>query len=189
MKRFIVLVLAGVAVLSYISGRQSPSALSKAVATGDIVRLHILANSDSEGDQAIKLMVRDAVLEAFAGELSGLSSAAQAKAVITSLLPDIIDVARAVALNEGFGGDVSARMGRYDFPERVYDGEVVPAGEYDALRIVLGDGEGKNWWCVMYPPLCLINKEADAKAAKPVKDVKFQSTLADWFKKLKIRQE
>lgn len=103
-----------------------------------VTRLHILANSDSEYDQGIKLLVRDAVIEAGSTDKN-----------------TILDVANGVLLREGAPYRATAVYGDEDYDTRVYDGIAFPCGNYHSLRIMLGDGEGKNWWCVLFPPLCL----------------------------------
>lgn len=115
----------------------------------EIVRLHVIANSDSEYDQQLKLKVRDAVLEA---------SKDIHRQEIADNLPLLNDTAKVVL--ESFGCDypVSAQFGRYDFPLKKYGSVVFPAGEYSAIRITIGNGIGKNWWCVMYPPLCFTSE-------------------------------
>lgn len=120
-----------------------------------VLRLHVIANSDSAADQAAKLAVRDAVLSYGQGMGPALSSG-QAKGFILS---DGAGLQRAVeqAL-ESCGADYGAelRLGSYDFPRREYSGIPFPAGEYRALKIVLGEGAGQNWWCVLFPPLCIL---------------------------------
>lgn len=106
-----------------------------------VVRLHIIANSDSEEDQKIKLMVRDAVI---AAEKNGQ----------ISTLSDVADTAGEVLCENGAGYSAVVMRGRYYFPTKEYKNVRMPAGMYSAVRVVLGAGEGKNWWCVMYPPLC-----------------------------------
>ena len=135
-------------------GAAQPTDLQRAARSGDLVRIHILAHDDSERQQAVKLRVRDAILEAFTPLLQKAESAADAARIVERHL----DLARETAekrLQEEYDPlEVRVEFGTFEFPERVYGGQVVPAGEYRALRILLGEGAGKNWWCVMYPPLC-----------------------------------
>lgn len=120
-----------------------------------ILRLHVIANSDMEADQAAKLKVRDAILAYEANRLDTQS----AETVRRGILEDGEGLLRAVeaSLRES-GMDYGARLalGRYSFPQRSYGGQVYPAGEYEALRVVLGQGAGQNWWCVLFPPLCIL---------------------------------
>ena len=119
------------------------------------VRLHILANSDSEEDQALKLKVRDAVLALSAGWQEEAATAAEALALAESRLPAIQAAAQAVVAAEGYDYSVRAEVCRMYFTTRQYDTLTLPAGTYDAVRLSIGAGEGQNWWCVMYPPLCV----------------------------------
>ena len=130
----------------------------------NVVRLHILANSDSEQDQALKLKVRDAVLAASADWPQTADSAAEALALAEERLPEIQAVARHVILAEGYDYPVTAEVCRMYFTTRQYDTLTLPAGMYDAVRISIGDGAGQNWWCVMYPPLC-VGAATDRKEA------------------------
>lgn len=121
----------------------------------DVLRLHILANSDSEEDQAVKLKVRDRILLE-SGELFntvGDKSSAQEKAAENT--DKVEQIAKEVLAEEGFSYPVTAKVTRQFFDTRVYDGFTMPAGWYDSLQVVLGEGEGRNWWCVLYPPLCI----------------------------------
>ncbi|MBO5212662.1 MAG: stage II sporulation protein R [Clostridia bacterium] len=116
------------------------------------IRLHIIANSDSEEDQAVKLKVRDAVLEHI-GKYDAKSKE-EAMELIKKDEPKIIEIATQVLENNGFSDTVHMEMGKEDYPVREYDGFSLPAGEYTSLRLVIGEGMGQNWWCVLFPPLC-----------------------------------
>ena len=121
----------------------------------DVLRLHILANSDSEEDQAVKLKVRDRILLE-SGELFntvGDKSSAQEKAAENT--DKVEQIAKEVLAEEGFSYPVTAKVTRQFFDTRVYDGFTMPAGRYDSLQVILGEGAGRNWWCVLYPPLCI----------------------------------
>ncbi len=119
-----------------------------------VVRLHILANSDSEEDQALKLKVRDAVVETAAGWLDGAQDADEALALAEERLPALRAVAQQTVTDAGYDYPVDASLCRMYFTTRQYDAVTLPAGVYEAVRFTIGSGEGKNWWCVVYPPLC-----------------------------------
>ncbi len=121
----------------------------------NVVRLHILANSDSDEDQALKLKVRDAVTAAGAGLLDGVTDRAQAEQRLQEALPMLIETAQAQVQDAGYTYPVNAELTTMSFTTRVYDGAVFPAGQYHAVRFTIGEGNGRNWWCVMYPPLCV----------------------------------
>ena len=120
-----------------------------------VVRLHVLANSDSEADQALKLMVRDGVLEAAAPLVEGCTTQAQAVEALTAHLSDLESAALAVIASEGYDYPVTVLLGEEDYPTRTYDSCAFPAGTYVSLRVLIGEGEGQNWWCCLFPPLCL----------------------------------
>lgn len=119
-----------------------------------VLRLHVLANSDSEADQALKRKVRDSVLEAASAILADCPDRETAEQRLSAALPEIEDAARARIAAEGGEQTVTAELRPTVFPTREYEDFTLPAGEYLALRVVLGEGEGHNWWCVVFPPLC-----------------------------------
>lgn len=121
----------------------------------NVVRLHVLANSDSEADQEVKLLVRDALLQSGAEIFSGAVTVEDAAAVLENEKELIVSVAENVLHKNGFDYEVSVTMEREYFATRAYEEFTMPAGEYLALRVIIGNGNGKNWWCVMFPPLCL----------------------------------
>ncbi len=132
------------------------------------LRLHIIANSDSAEDQQHKLLVRDALLGAYS-ELLGGSNAAQAARFAEFLSDDIALTAQKTLRAAGDNRDVAVNVTDMYFDTRTYeDGVTLPAGTYTALRVVIGEGKGKNWWCVMYPPLCI--PVATEKQAAEVED-------------------
>ena len=135
----------------------------------DTVRIHILANSDSEEDQSLQLKVRDALLSEFSSELSELESKADAEAALNALLPKIEDFAREVIENEGYEYTVSVTLSEEWYDTREYERFTLPAGVYTSLRVVIGEGGGSNWWCVMFPPLCLDMATEDAPRDDAIK--------------------
>ena len=120
-----------------------------------VLRLHVLANSDSAADQARKRKVRDSVLETASAILEGCPDRETAEQRLSAALPEIEDAARARIAAEGGKQTVTAELRPTVFPTREYEDFTLPAGEYLALRVVLGEGEGHNWWCVAFPSLCL----------------------------------
>lgn len=120
-----------------------------------VLRLHVLANSDSEEDQQLKLKVRDAVIEAAAGLFDGVRQETAAKQVAQEHLAALNRAAQQAVYDEGYTYPVTACLTRMYFETREYDAGTMPAGMYDALRITIGEGAGHNWWCVAFPPLCV----------------------------------
>ena len=119
-----------------------------------MIRLHVIAHSDSTEDQTLKLQVRDAVLDYATAVLQRSEDMAAAQKELQRELPRIESIARAAVTAEGYDYGVTASLGQAEFPLKEYDGFSLPAGEYTALRLVIGEGAGQNWWCVVFPPLC-----------------------------------
>ena len=134
-----------------------------AALSGSLVRLHVVAVSDDAEEQAIKLRVRDSVLAYLEPRLEGVQDAAGARELIGSELDGI----RSAAETAAEGREVSVTLGREYYPTRDYGTFALPAGSYESLRVVLGEGRGHNWWCVVFPPLCLSAAET-ASALEPL---------------------
>ncbi len=132
----------------------------------NLIRLHIIAHSNDPLDQALKYMVRDEVIRTMAPYFEGVESVEQAKAVVSRHAGDISMAARRVLLKSGCSYPVTVCMGSYRFPDRSYRIErggipaelILPAGNYQAVRVIIGEGRGANWWCVLFPPLCFISQ-------------------------------
>ncbi|MDL2232621.1 stage II sporulation protein R [Ruminococcaceae bacterium OttesenSCG-928-L11] len=135
----------------------------------NVVRLHVLANSDSDADQALKYKVRDALL-AHSPELFGQStSKEEAERELAAHLPELERIARETLAANGCAYPVEAKLVNMYFETRQYEDFTVPAGRYDAIRIVIGEGKGQNWWCVMFPPMCVpAATDKDSMAENPV---------------------
>ena len=116
-----------------------------------VVRLHVLANSDSEEDQAVKLKVRDAILAITVPLLQNCETKEEAVALLEENQTLFVEAAKAVLQEEGFDDTVSIEMGLEEYPTRTYDSLCFPAGEYISMRVSLGTGEGQNWWCCLFP--------------------------------------
>lgn len=119
-----------------------------------LLRLHVVANSDSDEDQALKLATRDMILEMSEPLISGAKDVNEAADVLIENLPEIIERAQEEVHALGYDYDVRAEIKDEDFPTRDYEGFSLPAGTYRALRVTIGEGGGRNWWCVVFPPLC-----------------------------------
>jgi len=121
----------------------------------EILRLHVVANSDSREDQCIKLKVRDAVIDSISADLQSIGDVEQARAYIRENLPKIQQAANDTLKALGCEDTAVATLKEEVFDTRVYDTFTLPAGIYEALRITIGDGAGKNWWCVAFPTFCV----------------------------------
>ena len=122
-----------------------------------VFRLHIIANSDSSADQELKLKVRDNIIN----YMNTLTSSSSDKKDVISMVNNHLDSFKEIALNtikeNGYNYDVNIEIGNFNFPTKTYGDISFPAGNYDALRIEIGDAIGQNWWCVLFPPLCFVN--------------------------------
>ena len=128
---------------------------SESALAGQVLRLHVVANSDSDRDQALKLLVRDAVLAQAGQLLDGVSDRQSAEQALTPHLDKLVRSAEEVLAAEGCGDTVAVSLADQWFPTKEYGGFSLPAGQYRALRVTIGEGRGRNWWCVVFPPLCL----------------------------------
>ena len=120
-----------------------------------VLRLHVLANSDSEEDQSLKLSVRDAILEVGNGLFDGCESREEAETLLKENLPLFEQTAKQTIAEAGYTYPVHLVLGEEEYPERTYGSICFPGGNYLSLRVIIGEGEGQNWWCVLYPPLCM----------------------------------
>lgn len=139
-----------------------------------ILRFHVLANSDSKEDQQLKLKVRDAVGSYMQQELAGADDMEESREIVVRDLDVIAEKAREVIEDQGYRYEVTASLASVDFPRKSYGTYTFPAGEYEALQVVIGQGEGKNWWCVIYPNMCFFNnvyEVVDEKAEKSLQNV------------------
>ena len=125
----------------------------------NIVRLHVLANSDSDEDQALKLKVRDAILEHSQNNFTK-------KDEVATKLDLYKEIAEKVIAENGYDYNVEVEYGNFKFPTKEYNSIRLPAGNYDAVRVKIGDAEGQNWWCVMFPPLCFVDGTTDTAYAE-----------------------
>ena len=132
-----------------------------------VVRLHVLANSDSEEDQALKLKVRDELLSYITPSVIDASSREEAMAIIEAKMSDIENIAQESIYKNGYDYKVDVTLTLEEYPTRNYEAMSFPSGEYISLRVLIGEAEGQNWWCVLFPPLCLsaateksVNEEA-----------------------------
>jgi len=129
--------------------------------SGKLIRLHVLANSDSDEDQALKLTVRDSILSEISDILIGAESKSEAVTIIEENIPALTKIAADKIEEEGYDYSVSMSIENEDFPTRIYDTFSLPAGNYTSLRVEIGESEGQNWWCVVFPPLCVTAAEGE----------------------------
>lgn len=159
-------VIFGWMLLAYNLDTGLPSAHSQ----HNMIRFHVLANSDSVEDQQVKIKVRDAIVSYLAPYLKDVSDADLARQIITERQDEMTDVARQVLAANGANYSVKTEVGIFDFPVKSYGDLTLPAGKYEAARVLLGKAEGKNWWCVLFPPLCFIDMTNAAALPRSTSD-------------------
>ncbi|TMU84021.1 stage II sporulation protein R [Bacillus sp. BHET2] len=168
-----ILVLSLGTILSLYIPKQEMAAQEAMVIPEEAIRLRILANSDLEQDQNVKRLVRDEVNKEITNWVSSLTSQDEAKSVIQEGLPQLQTIAEEVVEAEGLDQSVKVEFGKVEFPTKLYGQYLYPAGEYEAVLITLGKGEGANWWCVLYPPLCFL----DFSTGTAVRSPGFETTV------------
>ncbi|MDR1210467.1 MAG: stage II sporulation protein R [Clostridiales bacterium] len=186
MKKLYYMALTVAGILSAAAALAAMAERTETAVSGGVLRFHVLANSDAESDQALKLRVRDAVLAAAEPLLAESGSAEQSAEIIGNNLELIETAARAEIAAGGFAYHVRARVTRDVFPTKEYGGARFPSGEYTALRVEIGEAAGRNWWCVMFPPLCFARtdggempEESKAKLEESLPDDAYSLVTGD----------
>ena len=128
----------------------------------ELIRLHVLANSDSERDQYLKYQVRDAIIKEFADEFSRSQDIEMTREMLIQNLNLVEKVARDTLQRLNCDYTVEAQYGHFSFPTKFYGNFTLPAGEYEAVKVVIGQGKGANWWCVLFPPLCFVETKEES---------------------------
>lgn len=152
----------------------------------DVLRLHVVADSDSETDQKLKLLVRDEVLKKGGEIFDGTLTANEAEKVITPKTDELKAAAEKILRQNGCNNSVEITVGEEYFATRCYENFTMPAGVYTAVRVNIGSAKGKNWWCVMFPPLCLPAASADADAFFTEDEMKVVSSSPKYEPRFKI---
>ena len=153
--------------------KNKTESIQKSIAS-KILRFHVLANSDEESDQDVKLLVRNAVGTYLKPYLSESNSLEETKQIVNEKMEEIINVSQQTLKDNGFDYSVSAKITTTEFPEKKYGEYTFPEGEYEALQIILGKGEGHNWWCVLYPEMCFrgsVYEIVDEEAKEELREV------------------
>lgn len=171
----------------------------------EIIRFHVLANSDTEEDQKLKIKVRDKVIEKMSSKLSNTKNINEAREILIDSIDEVDRIAKDVIEENGYNYNVRSELKRENFPDKIYGDTLYPQGEYEAFRILIGEAEGQNWWCVMFPPLCFVDeskqtinsdkseenfeeirnesKDTENNKSKNKEKIKFKSKLFELFKK------
>lgn len=163
-----------------------------------LIRFHVLANSDSDEDQNLKLKVKDKIIEYLYPYLEKTDSLDEARKIIIQKEENILNITKEIIKENGYDYDARVELTNDNFPDKSYGNIILPQGGYEALRIIIGKGEGKNWWCVMFPPLCFIDvtkgtieekkskEELDSQISKNKEEIKLKDNEETPKIKIKI---
>lgn len=202
-KIFVILILLSVFIL--ISAISYVDAVSNNIADS-VFRLHIIANSDSEEDQNLKLKIRDELLSYMNSISENSINKEETIKIAEEHIQEFKHIAEKVIRENGFNYDVNIEIGKANFPTKYYGDITLPAGIYDALKVQIGEANGKNWWCVMFPPLCFVdvstgivpdnskqelkqslnNEEYDLISKKDDSEISFKFKIVELFQNLKL---
>ena len=169
-----------------------------------VFRLHVIANSDSKDDQNLKYIVRDGILDYINKLSANCSSKEEVILLANENKEELYNIAKKIIEENGYNYDVNISIGNFEFPTKTYGDISFPAGNYDALRVEIGEAKGQNWWCVMFPPLCFVdvtsgivpdeskqtikdnlsNEEYDLISDSNSPDIKFKFSLIEFFKEI-----
>jgi len=163
--------------------------------SGKVLRLHVLANSNSESDQTLKYQVRDKLLEVAADLTEGAENREQAEEILAKKVDFLQKTAQNEVISRGYDYSVRAELAETYFTTRSYGAVTLPAGKYRALRITIGEGAGKNWWCVVYPPMCLaaaekkedlhtVLTEEENRVVDADRKIEIRFKIVEWWEKL-----
>lgn len=176
----------------FISAKSYATCISKDL-TENIFRLHIIANSNSQEDQALKLKIRDEIISYMKAKTSDCTSKTEIIETTQNILPVLKQIAQNTIYENGYDYDVSVEIGNFYFPTKYYGNISMPAGNYDAIRIKIGEANGQNWWCSLFPSLCFtdvsngtIDKKADENLQKNLNSEEY-SLITDTSPKIKIK--
>ena len=147
---FISVLFVGLSEYSYVTATASNL-------SSNVFRLHVIANSDSNEDQDLKYKVRDSLINYMKKITSNITTKEEAIKIVKEHIADFENIAQTVVFENGFNYAVNIEIGKFDFPTKTYGDVSFPSGYYDALRVKIGEAEGQNWWCVMFPPLCFVD--------------------------------
>lgn len=159
------------------------------ITDNSLIRIHVLANSNSASDQALKMEVKDAVVQELEPILNQAASIEESRQILQSQMPHIKETAEQTIEQYGCDYPVTLQYGRFDFPVKYYGSFSLPAGNYEALRILIGEGAGRNWWCVLFPPLCFTDSNVSVPdqytSISPDTEVVIKFKSIEWLKNKK----
>ena len=182
------LLLSALLMLLFLSNIQC----TREIDTDSLIRIHVLASSNSDTDQQLKLKVKDDVIRYLQPALKQSDSLAESRRIILSSLPQIEQTALQTLQQNGCEDTVTLQYGHFDFPVKYYGSFSLPAGNYEALRILIGEGKGRNWWCVLFPPLCFTDSNVSSSGKytdqTPDTHIQFKLKSVEWLKSLQNKE-
>lgn len=162
--------------------------ISQQIDKDSLIRIHVLANSNSETDQQLKLQVKDDVVRYLQPMLAQSHSIEESRTIIQNHMPQIEQTARQTLQQQNSDYDVTLQYGHFDFPVKYYGCFSLPSGNYEALRILIGSGQGRNWWCVLFPPLCFTDSNVSMSGkytdVTPETEVVVKFKCVEWLKNM-----
>ena len=165
---------------------------TREIDTNSLIRIHVLASSNSDTDQQLKLKVKDDVIRYLQPALKQSDSLTESRRIILSSLPQIEQTALQTLQQNGCKDTVTLQYGYFDFPVKYYGSFSLPAGNYEALRILIGEGKGRNWWCVLFPPLCFTDSNVSSSGKytdqTPDTHIQFKLKSIEWLKSLQNKE-
>ena len=135
-----------------------------------LIRFHVIANSDTDEDQNLKLKVRDKVVEALSERLCNVNSLEEAENILEENIDYVNEIAKDVIEENNYTYEVNTMLSYENFPDKVYGDCVFPQGNYEAFRVIIGEGKGQNWWCVMFPSLCFVDESKNSVDSSELKE-------------------
>ena len=189
MKNTVIYIIAGAICFLYVWTSVLGNDLLQPSIASKVLRFHVLANSDSVADQTVKKEVRDAVGVYLQPLLEEAESLEETKQIVDNNIEEIVQISKETLEENGYDYDVSAQITRTNFPEKSYGAYTFPKGEYEALQIVIGEGEGQNWWCVLYPNMCFrgtVFEVVEEEAGEALREVLSPWEYADVFDSGKV---
>jgi len=171
----LILVFSGI-VMGFVKADAAKNSQIQAGIARDIIRFHVIANSDSNEDQNLKLKVKEKIVSEISPYLREATSITEARNILFDMLPTIQEIAEEVIEEEGFYYPISVSLEECNFPLKVYSDYTFPPGTYEALRVKIGDAQGKNWWCVLFPPLCFVDETYSIVDEKSEEQLKYLLT-------------
>lgn len=157
MNKIVLSILCSIIIFMFVSSVMVYKKPTQESIASKIIRFHVIANSDSNNDQALKLRIRDEVLGYMSPKLKKISNIEECRKILLDNSDEIIKLARKIIKQSGYNYSVKVALSNENFPIKTYGNITLPPGRYEAYRIIIGEGQGHNWWCVMFPPLCFVD--------------------------------